>query len=60
MPPGFILPPDISGPMPADVAPHVAAVARFGTPDPWFLNLVEDNAPSIHPIECTQKSSTTS
>ncbi|WNG90312.1 cutinase family protein [Mycobacterium sp. ITM-2016-00317] len=47
VPPGFILPPNITGPMPADVAPHVAAVALFGTPDSWFLNLVDRNAPSI-------------
>lgn len=47
VPPGFILPPSLSGPMPAGVAPHVAAVALFGTPDPFFLNLVDHNAPSI-------------
>ncbi|MHA0289844.1 cutinase family protein [Mycobacterium sp. C3-094] len=47
VPPGFILPPDIDGPMPASVAPHVAAVVLFGTPDPFFLNLVDRNAPSL-------------
>jgi cutinase len=47
VPPGFILPPDISGPMPASVASHVAAVVLFGTPDPFFLNLVDRNAPSL-------------
>ncbi|MEE6166177.1 MULTISPECIES: cutinase family protein [unclassified Mycolicibacterium] len=47
VPPGLVLPPSITGPMPADIAPHVAAVALFGAPDPWFLNLVDSNAPSI-------------
>jgi len=47
VPAGFALPPEISGPMPASVAPHVAAVALFGTPDPWFLNLVDHSAPPI-------------
>ena len=47
VPPGFILPADISGPMPSSVASHVAAVVLFGTPDPFFLNLVDRNAPSL-------------
>ncbi|MCV7424482.1 alpha/beta fold hydrolase [Mycobacterium yunnanensis] len=47
IPAGFTLPPGISGPMPASVAPHVAAVALFGTPDPWFLGLVDHSAPPI-------------
>lgn len=47
VPPGFILPPNISGPMPASVAPHVASVVLFGTPDPFFLNLVDRTAPSL-------------
>ncbi|KAA0096102.1 alpha/beta fold hydrolase [Mycolicibacterium sp. P1-18] len=47
IPAGFTLPADISGPMPASVASHVAAVALFGTPDPWFLNLVDHSAPPI-------------
>jgi cutinase len=33
--------------MPPTVAPHVAAVALFGTPDNWFLDLVDRNAPPI-------------
>jgi cutinase len=33
--------------MPASVASHVAAVALFGTPDDWFLGLVDRGAPSI-------------
>jgi cutinase len=33
--------------MPASVASHVAAVALFGTPDEWFLNLVDHSAPPV-------------
>jgi cutinase-like protein len=47
VPAGFTLPADISGPMPASVASHVAAVALFGTPDDWFLGLADHNAPPI-------------
>ncbi len=47
VPAGFALPAGITGPMPPAIAPHVAAVVLFGTPDPWFLNLVDHNAPPI-------------
>jgi cutinase len=47
LPPGVALPASITGPMPAAIAPHVAAVVLFGTPDDWFLNLADYNAPSI-------------
>lgn len=47
VPAGFTLPEDISGPMPPEVAQHVAAVVLFGTPDDWFLNLVSSGAPPI-------------
>jgi cutinase len=47
VPAGFTLPASISGPMPASVASHVAAVALFGTPDSWFLGLVDRGAPPI-------------
>jgi cutinase len=47
VPAGFALPASISGPMPASVASHVAAVALFGTPDDWFLGLVDHSAPTI-------------
>ncbi len=33
--------------MPPTVADHVAAVVLFGTPDNWFLNLVDADAPPI-------------
>jgi cutinase len=46
-PAGFALPAGITGPMPPAIAPHVAAVVLFGTPDTWFLNLVDHNAPPI-------------
>jgi cutinase-like protein len=47
VPAGFNLPAGITGPMPAAIAPHIAAVVLFGTPDSWFLNLVDHDAPPI-------------
>ncbi|MGU3497981.1 cutinase family protein [Mycobacterium sp. C31M] len=47
VPAGFVLPAGLTGPMPADVAPHVSAVVLFGTPSPWFLNLADRSAPPI-------------
>ena len=47
VPAGFALPAGLTGPMPPAIAPHVAAVVVFGTPDTWFLNLVDHNAPPI-------------
>lgn len=47
VPAGLALPAGLTGPMPPAVAPHVAAVALFGTPDNWFLNLVDHAAPPI-------------
>lgn len=47
VPAGYALPAGLSGPMPASVASHVSAVALFGTPDDWFLGLVNRGAPSI-------------
>ena len=47
VPAGFALPAGITGPMPPAIAPHVAAVVLFGTPDTWFLNLADRNAPPI-------------
>ncbi|WP_135456071.1 cutinase family protein [Mycobacterium sp. DL99] len=47
VPAGFVLPAGISGPMPASVASHVAAVALFGTPDEWVLGLADRSAPPI-------------
>ncbi len=47
VPAGLALPDGVTGPMPPAVADHVAAVVLFGTPDNWFLNLVDANAPPI-------------
>ncbi|OBG82018.1 cutinase [Mycobacterium sp. E802] len=47
VPDGFVLPAGISGPMPASVASHVAAVALFGTPDEWVLGLADRSAPPL-------------
>jgi cutinase len=47
VPAGFDLPAGINGPMPAAIAPHVAAVVLFGTPDAWILNLLAHDAPPI-------------
>ena len=47
VPAGFALPAGITGPMPAAIAPHVAAVVLFGTPDTWVLDLADHNAPPI-------------
>lgn len=47
VPAGLALPDGITGPMPPAIAPHVAAVVLFGTPDNWFLDLVDHNAPPI-------------
>jgi cutinase len=35
------------GPLPSSVASHVSSVVLFGTPDPWFMNLVARDAPAI-------------
>jgi len=48
VPAGFNLPDGITGPMPPAVADHVSAVVLFGTPDAWFLNLVDNSAPPIN------------
>lgn len=47
VPPGYALPTGISGPLPPNVAPHVAAVTLFGKPSDGFLNLVDRDAPPI-------------
>ena len=47
VPAGYVLPAGLTGPMPASVASHVSAVALFGTPDDWFLGLVDHGAPPI-------------
>ncbi|HEY1839617.1 MAG TPA: cutinase family protein [Mycobacterium sp.] len=48
VPPGYALPEGIAGPLPPNVASHVAAVTLFGKPSNGFLNLVDRNAPPIN------------
>ena len=47
VPDGYALPPGLTGPMPASVAPHVTAVVLFGTPQPYILGLLDRSAPPI-------------
>jgi cutinase len=47
IPPGYALPPGISGPLPPSTANHVSAVALFGKPSSRVVNLVDHNAPPI-------------
>jgi cutinase len=47
IPPGYTLPPGITGPMAPAVADHVAAVALFGKPSSGFLQMIYTGAPPI-------------
>jgi cutinase len=47
VPDGYALPPGITGPLPPNIANHVAAVALFGKPSNGFLDLIDRNAPPI-------------
>ncbi|MGB5111085.1 MAG: cutinase family protein [Mycobacterium sp.] len=47
VPEGFALPPGLTGPMPEEVADHVAAVALFGKPSSGFLQMIYSGAPLI-------------
>jgi cutinase len=47
IPQGYTPPPGMTGPMPADVADHVAAVALFGKPSSGFLQRIYTGAPPI-------------
>lgn len=47
VPNGFALPAGITGPLPPDVANHVAAVALFGKPSSGFLQTIYTGAPPI-------------
>lgn len=47
IPADYQLPTGITGPLPAAMANHVAAVALFGTPGPGFMALVQRSAPPI-------------
>jgi cutinase len=48
VPPGYDLPAGVTGPLPPNVARHVAAVVLFGKPSSGFLNLVDHSAPPIN------------
>ena len=47
VPVGFTLPAGLTGPMPATVADHVAAVVLFGKPSNGFLQTINTAAPPI-------------
>jgi cutinase len=47
LPADYELPPGITGPMPASVANHVAAVTLFGKPSTGFMNMIDRTAPPI-------------
>jgi cutinase len=47
VPAGFQMPAGLTGPMPASIADHVAAVALFGKPSTGFLQMVANTAPPI-------------
>jgi len=47
VPPDYELPAGITGPMPASVASHVAAVTLFGKPSTGFMNMIDRTAPPI-------------
>ncbi len=50
IPPGFVLPPGITGPMPPEVAEHVAAVVLFGEPSSRFLNRIDAPPINVGPL----------
>lgn len=50
IPPGYVVPPGITGPMPPEVANHVAAVALFGEPSSRFLNRIDAPPINIGPL----------
>jgi len=47
VPAGYQMPAGLTGPMPAAVADHVAAVALFGKPSSGFLQMIANTAPPI-------------
>lgn len=50
IPAGYALPPGITGPMPPEVANHVAAVALFGEPSSTFLNRIDAPPIAVGPL----------
>ena len=47
VPANFPLPEGLTGPLPPDVARHVAAIVLFGKPSTGFLNFLVHDAPPI-------------
>jgi len=47
VPAGYQMPAGLTGPMPPEVADHVAAVALFGKPSTGFLQMIANTAPPI-------------
>jgi cutinase len=50
IPPGYAVPPGITGPMPPEVADHVAAVALLGKPSSRFLDRIDAPPIAIGPL----------
>jgi cutinase-like protein len=50
IPPGYTVPPGITGPMPPEIADHVAAVALLGKPSSRFLNRIDAPPITIGPL----------
>lgn len=50
IPAGYSVPPGITGPMPPEIANHVAAVALFGEPSSRFLNRIDAPPIAIGPL----------
>ncbi len=50
IPDGFTPPPGLTGPMPNDIADHIAAIALFGKPSPEFMNSIGAPPIAIGPL----------
>ncbi|WP_328361435.1 cutinase family protein [Mycobacterium sp. NBC_00419] len=50
VPDGFVAPAGLTGPMPNDIADHVAAIALFGKPSTGFLNTIGAPPIAIGPL----------
>jgi cutinase len=48
VPAGYTLPTGLTGPMPSEVAKHVAAVVLIGKPSSKFLTMIDNSAPPIN------------
>ena len=50
IPDGYTPPPGLAGPMPDDIADHIAAVTLFGKPSPGFMNSIGAPPITIGPL----------